>query len=57
VNFFADRNLARTLIRMLDVYDQENTLVHLDDDNRFHPRSTDIDIINTLAGSIPNRSF
>jgi len=53
VNFFADRNLARTLIKMLDVYDQDHTLVRLDDDIRFNPRSTDIEIIKALSSQTP----
>lgn len=38
---------------MLDAYDVENTIRHLDDDARFTPRSADVDIINAVAADEP----
>ena len=38
---------------MLDAYDRDNTLAHLDDDNRFSPKTGDIDWIRTIAADNP----
>ena len=38
---------------MLDAFDANHTVRHLDDDARFGPRSADVDIIATVAGDNP----
>lgn len=38
---------------MLDAYDGRNPVRHLDDDRRFNPRSTDVQIITTVASDDP----
>jgi hypothetical protein len=53
LNFFFDRCVAVHLARMLNAYDRENTIAHLDDDNRFSPATADIDWIQTLASDDP----
>jgi hypothetical protein len=53
VNFFFDRCVAVHLARMLDAYDRDNTIAHLDGDNRFSPTTPDIDWIQTIAADQP----
>jgi hypothetical protein len=53
LNFFIDRCVAVHLARMLDAYDRDNTILHLDDDNRFSPDTSDIDWIQTTASDTP----
>jgi hypothetical protein len=57
VNFFFDRCVAVHLARMLDAYDRHNTIAHLDDDRRFCPTTSDIDLIRTIASDDPQPVF
>lgn len=38
---------------MLDAYDRDNTITHLDGDNRFSPKTRDIDWIQAIAADNP----
>ena len=53
MNFFFDRCVAVHLARMLDAYDRDNTIGHLDDDRRFSPSTPDIEWINAIASDEP----
>jgi hypothetical protein len=53
VNYFSDRNLAVVLIRMLSAYEQIHRLVHMDEDNRFNPRTTDVELLTILGRDDP----
>lgn len=53
LHFFLDRCIAKRLARMLDAYDVENTIRHLDDDARFYPNSPDVDIIAAVSADEP----
>lgn len=57
MKFFFDRNIAKQLARMLDGYDTEREVLHLDDDPRFNPRSEDVFIIEALASERPKPVF
>jgi hypothetical protein len=53
VNFFFDRCVAVHLARMLDAYDRDNAIAHLDDDHRFSANTPDILWIRTIAVDDP----
>jgi len=57
MNFFFDRNIAIHLVRMLDAYDIENAIRHLDDDARFDATDKDEYIIKTVAEDDPRPVF
>ena len=54
MNFFFDRCVAVHLARMLDAYDRDNSISHLDDDSRFSNNTADVDWIRTIASDNPN---
>lgn len=45
-SYFFDRNIPVLLVRLIDVYERQNTVVYLDD--RFDQRTTDIDWMSAL---------
>jgi hypothetical protein len=51
--FFFDRNLGVRLARMLDAYDGQHTIRHLDDDTRFPKDVSDMDLIEALSSDEP----
>jgi hypothetical protein len=53
VDFFFDRCLAVRLARMLDAYDRDHTVRHLDDDRRFGPTTPDVEWITAIAAEDP----
>ena len=53
MRFFFDRNMSPYLARMMDIYDREHTVSHHDDDDRFNPRTTDLEWIDALAKDEP----
>lgn len=53
MNFFFDRQIAIQIARMLDAYECEHTIVHLDEDNRFTPVTPDIEWIEAIAADEP----
>lgn len=53
MNFFFDRCVAFRLARMLDAYDRDSTIRHLDDDSRFSANTPDIEWIQTIAFDSP----
>ena len=42
---------------MLDAYDRDNTISHLDDDRRFSPDTPDVELIQTIASGDPRPVF
>jgi hypothetical protein len=57
LTYFFDRNLAVRLARMLAAYDDGNTIVHQDADNRFTPNTADVELIRALSGDMPPPVF
>ncbi len=55
--FFFDRNIPIRLAKVVGAYDPEHTVIHQDNDNRFRPQSTDIEIISQLANDKPKPVF
>lgn len=56
MNFFFDRCVAVHLARMLNAYDRNSSISHLDDDNRFSPTTPD-ELIRALSHSEPQPVF
>jgi len=57
VIFFFDRNLGVRLARMLNQFDVNHTIRHLDDDGRFDQRTQDVELVETLASENPKPVF
>jgi hypothetical protein len=55
--YFFDRNIGVRLARMLDAYDGQHTVRHLDDDTRFPKTVSDIDMIHVLSTDNPRPVF
>lgn len=53
MNLFFDRCVAIHLSRMLNAYDRDNTIAHLDDDNRFSANTPDVEWIKAIASDHP----
>jgi predicted nuclease of predicted toxin-antitoxin system len=53
MKFFFDRCMPIRLARMVAAYEQEHTVRHHDDDNRFHRETPDIEWIKALAADEP----
>lgn len=53
MNFFFDRNLGKRLAWMLDAYDPDHTVRHLDDDARFSRDDSDIRLVEVLSREQP----
>ena len=53
MNFFVDRCVPQRLARVLDVFDDENTIQHLDDDSRFTDQTPDVEWLAKLAEDTP----
>ena len=53
MRFFFDRNLAFRLARMVDALEVEHTVRSFDDDDRFNPKTPDIDWIKAIAADNP----
>lgn len=52
MRFFFDRCISHRLARALDALDQENEIRHLDHDERFTPKTADIDWITELGRDV-----
>jgi len=57
VNFFFDRNIGVRIARLLDAFDHANKITHQDDDNRFHEKMKDTEIIRIIASDHPAPVF
>lgn len=57
MNFFFDRNIGLRIARLLDAFDLANKITHQDDDNRFHDKMKDTDIIRLIASDDPAPVF
>ena len=55
--FFFDRCLPLRLARMLDGYDQQNHIMHQDDDKRFDCKDEDVFIVQALSQEDPKPVF
>jgi len=57
VIFFFDRCVPKRLARMLDAYDANHQIVHQDDDARFEPETTDVELFQRLGRDDPRPVF
>jgi PIN like domain len=53
MRFFFDRNMSAKLARMVDIYERDHQVRHLDDDSRFCTTTTDIEWIKVLGQDEP----
>src|SRR4051794_19053737 len=49
MNFFIDRCVPIRLARIVNAFETDHRVVHLDDDSRFHSRTTDVEWMTALA--------
>lgn len=57
MNFFFDRQIPIQIARMLDAYECEHTITHLDEDSRFTPETPDVEWIGAIGADEPSQSY